>query len=258
MHKTSRILHITPPVESYLQVAGAYEAPRGKDFPLHHHETWELVYYRAGQIRCQVGEDFYQSEAGMILLTPPHILHAEYAHTAYANFFVSIDVPAQHSWPLMLLDDQRQTFGHIFEALVREWRGQAPEREEILCSLVSQLDILLRRGHEDQQLSEGERLVRQAEGLIAEGFHTTITIKEIAQQVGVSPSYLRTQFASLRGYSPMDALQATRLREALRLLQTSSSGLESIASMCGYNSASHLSRYIKHATGKRPGMLRKR
>lgn len=258
MHKTSQILHITPPAEWYIKTAGAYEAPQGKDFPLHHHTTWELVYYRSGQILCQVGDDYYQSEPGMILLTPPYTLHSEQATMAYTNFFVAIDVPAEYPWPRILLDDQKRTFEHIFDAMVYEWRGQSFERERLLGLLVSQLDILLRRMHATQQLPEAEKLVRQVESLIAERFHTSITIKEIAQEVGVSPSYLRTQFAQLRGYSPMHTLQAIRLREAIRLLENSSSNLESIATMCGYDSASHLSRYIRRSTGKSPGMLRKR
>ena len=54
----------------------------------------------------------------------------------------------------------------------------------------------------------------------------------------------------------MDYLQALRVRSALGMLRNGDAGLETIADACGYDSASHLSRHIKRATGVSPGALR--
>jgi AraC-like DNA-binding protein len=42
------------------------------------------------------------------------------------------------------------------------------------------------------------------------------------------------------------------VRHALNLLRTSDITIEAVALQCGYDSASHLSRHIKRATGKAP------
>ena len=47
------------------------------------------------------------------------------------------------------------------------------------------------------------------------------------------------------------------MRRAVSLLHSSTLTLEAIASMCAYDSASHLSRMVKRAAGKSPGALRR-
>jgi AraC-like DNA-binding protein len=252
MHETPHLLHKTP-----LRVnnAGAYEAPAGRHFPPHQHRSWELVYYRAGNIRCTIGGAAYDTQPGVLLLTPPNTVHAEEARTAYANFYLAIDAPASLPWPRRCLDDADRTLGRLCGALVREWGGQAPDYEEMLTALLEQLAILLRRARQPA-VPDAERLVRQAEGLLAQRFATPLTIGAVAAEVGASPSYLRAQFARLRGRSPLAQLHELRLRHALGLLRTSTLTLDVIADLCGYHSASHLSRHVKRRFGVPPGALR--
>lgn len=250
MHETPRRLG--------LEHAGQYEARQGEDFPPHRHSTWELIYYRAGRIACPVGSELFESRPGMVLLTPPWTTHAEYARTAYANYFLVVDAPTRAPWPRVCFDDADRTLGTLFAAVAREWQGQAADRDGMLALLLAQLDILLRREQEQRRLSAGERLVREAERIMEERSAASITIGEIAGEVGVCPSSLRAQFARRRGRSPRSYLHALRVQRALALIRTSSLTLEEISGLCGYDSASHLSRHVKRATGTSPGALRER
>jgi AraC-like DNA-binding protein len=256
MHDTLHSLHKTPRMPLQIIFAGPYSAPVGKHFPPHQHTSWEVVYYRSGRIPCPVGNEHFESQPGMLLLTPPYMIHAEYAVEAYSNFFIAINAPARHPWPRMLLDDERHTFGNLCAAIVDEWTGQGYDREEMLSLLVNQLDILLLRTRTQPWHSEAERIVREAERLMTEHFTDSLTIRNIAKELGVSTSYLRAQFVRLRGHPPLAHLHTVRLQQALLLLRNSDASLEVIARVCGYDSASHLSRYVKRATGKSPGSLR--
>ncbi len=256
MHETMQLLHKTPDARIRLIGAGAYQAPTGVDFPPHQHHTWELVYYRNGYIQCPVGHEQYSSQPGMLLLTPPHTVHAEIAVTAYSNYYIAVDAPADHPWGRRCYDDQDRNLESICRAMVREWGGRSPDRETMLELLLCQLDILLRRARSQQQISDGESVVRAAERLLEERFASEITIEQAAREIGVSPSNLRALFARLRGNSPLAHLHAVRLRRATEFLRNSSLTLERIAALCGYDSASHLSRHVKRATGKSPGALR--
>lgn len=162
------------------------------------------------------------------------------------------------AWPHIAFDDREGTLGHLFGALAREWSAPLnPERGELLGLLVRHLDIALCRKAQEPPDRSAEWLVREAERLFEARLADPPTVKELATELAVAPSTLRTHFARLRGYSPTCHLQQLRLGRALELIRSSSLNLEEIAGLCGYYSASHLSRNIKKATGRSPGHFRR-
>jgi AraC-like DNA-binding protein len=256
MHKAPRLLHASPGSSLRLLGASTYRAAAGQDFPRHWHSAWEITYYKAGQIGCTIGETLYLVEPGMILMTPPDTPHTEHAWTAYENIYFSVDAPADQPWPREYRDDASGSTAAICSAVLREHSGRGQGRDAMLAALLMQLDILLRRANERFDLTASERLVRDAEHLIEERWSARVTIAEVAREVGSSPSHLRAEFARLRGYSPLAYLHSARLRHSLAMLRTSTLTLDAVATVCGYDSASHLSRHVKRATGKSPGALR--
>ena len=56
MHQTPEKMHTQKDGVPRLIGIGSYEASRGRSFPLHDHDCWELVYYRRGHIEVPVGE----------------------------------------------------------------------------------------------------------------------------------------------------------------------------------------------------------
>ena len=243
-------------MELQLVGAGQYEAECGHDFPLHVHTTWEIVLYRAGSIQTVVGTESYATASGMIVATPPGVPHAEYALTSYANYYLGIQAPVHTPWPRTCMDDADQQLAHVCRSLVIEWNAQRTDRVTMLNLLLQQLDLLLRRAAGTPHPSISEKLVTNAERYMQEQYHRPLSIGEIAAELGVSPSTLRLHFVRVRGDTPMVALQRLRAQRACELLRTSDLTLEAIARVCGYDSASHLSRQIKKFTGARPGMLR--
>lgn len=256
MHTSSECLHKALRARLRLENAGPHDAPKGKDFPPHRHRSWELIYYRDGLVDSVVGGEIHPGRPGVVLTIPPGIVHAEQASAAYSNFWIQIEAPGRLPWPKVCYDDEHGTFGHVYAAVVREWQGRALGREAMLTLLVDQLDLLLRRAHERAHLSEGERLVREAERLLQERSGGPVRINEIAREIGISSSSLCAQFVRRRGRPPMAFLQDLRVQHALALIQNSNAPLEAIAGACGYDSTSHLSRHVKRATGKSPGSLR--
>ena len=255
MHDLTRIMHKTALEPMSVMLAGRVEFARGQQVRSHHHTTWELVYYLEGQIQCVVEERSYEARPGVLLAIPPHTAHYELSLTPWACYYIEIVAPPQQPWPRQY-DDASGAFGSLCSLLVNEWGRQQPEREAMLSTLVTQIDILLRRTHAAWQLCAAERLVREAERCLEERFEKRITVNEVAREVGVSETYLRRQFMRRRGRTPLDYLHSLRLQHALALIGNSDLSLEVIATISGYDSASHLSRYVKRATGKSPGSLR--
>ncbi len=83
-------------------------------------------------------------------------------------------------------------------------------------------------------------------------------IADVAREIGISPSGLRSLFSRHRAGTPMAYLQAIRVQHALGIIRNSNLSLEAVAHACGYDSASHLSRHVKRVTGQSPGTLRGR
>jgi AraC-like DNA-binding protein len=240
MHKSLRLLG-----------AGVHTAPAGKDYPMHAHTSWELVYYVRGRITCPVGEETYAATPGTVLLTPPSTWHAEQSRTGYANRFLQVDAAAVHPWPRLCYDDADHTLGRVFDALVRE-----NDSDELRALLLSELDLRLRRAAAAPPTTPAQQLVIEAERIFEERFASGLRITQVAADLGISPSGLRAAFTRLRNTSPQAALQAVRLRHALSHIRNSTLPLQAIADLTGYHSVSHLTRHIKAATGSPPGALR--
>jgi AraC-like DNA-binding protein len=190
------------------------------------------------------------------IVTPPHTIHYESVPTAWSCHCLAIDAPAQHPWPSVYRDDASRTFSGLCELVIREWAGQEARRDEMLSALMTQVDILLRRSYEQRLFSAAELVVREAERRLGENYAKGPRIRMLARELGVSQSYLRAQFARLRGRSPQAYLQTVRIQHAIALIRNSDVALEAIAEQCGYDSASHMSRYIRQATGRTPGSFR--
>lgn len=254
MHRTRNELHKTPNPLFGFTSAGEWNARKGKHFPPHTHTYWEIVYYRSGNIGAMIGDELFEVSPRTVLITPPQTLHSEIAHTAYSNFYIGIDAPAEFPWPRVCFDSDGDDFHRICAAIVKEWSASRLQRAAMLSSLLNQLVIMIQRAAE--QVSPAEALVRRAEQIINQNFAARPLIKDIAQEVGASVSSLRAHFSQVRKCSPMDHLHSVRVRHALSLLETSTLTLDVIAEMCGYHSSSHLSRHVKMVTSYSPGVFR--
>ncbi|WP_161606271.1 helix-turn-helix transcriptional regulator [Microlunatus speluncae] len=240
--------------------AGAHVAGPGQDFPLHSHGSWEVVYYASGRARCPIGDETYDGVPGTILATPPATPHAELTVTGYANRYIQLDAPPDRAWPRASFDDGAGSLGRLFDAITHEFLRPAPDRDRdrdrMLALLTEQLDLQLRRAAAERSVGVAEQTVAAAEWLIEQRFADRLRVADLCVELSCSPSALRSYFGRLRGISPRAYLRSVRLRHALGYLRNSTLTLQKIATLCGYDSVSHLSRHIKAETGTSPGTLR--
>ncbi|MDR3707782.1 MAG: AraC family transcriptional regulator [Capsulimonadaceae bacterium] len=256
MHEAHKIVHKSPSELIEFCGGGSYSAAKGEDFPPHKHSVWELVYYRSGHIRCPVGITQYAGVPGLLLITPPQTVHAEIASTAYSNYFVQLIAHFDPGWPVAVHDDPSLGLQPLFAAIARELTGNHPYRPDLLALLGAQLNLILRRARLQTTATPAEALVMRAEAIMEERFRSSLRIADVAAEIGCSPSALRAYFATCRQSTPRAYLQDVRLRNAVAFLRNSSLTVQAVADQCGFDSASHLSRCIKKATGASPGRLR--
>jgi len=257
MHGSVTTLHESPS----LIYCGTFRGERGYLFPAHQHSSWELVYYRRGRARAPIGDRLHNAVPGVLLATPPRTIHSERAVTAYENIYAGIAAEPLHPWPEVTFDDADESIGRLMGVLAREAAAQRPDAVELTTLLVAELDLLLRRGGPGAGPCGGDEggagLVGAASRYIDERYAEPVRLAQLARDLGSSPSSLRARFRRARGCTPRDYLASVRLRHALEHLRDSSLTLDVIARLTGYDSASHLSRHVKAATGSTPGALRR-
>lgn len=87
--------------------------------------------------------------------------------------------------------------------------------------------------------------------------HETITVKQMADQVHLSPSRFTVVFKERYGVSPFQYLMRLRVERAMELLRAKTYSITQIAEYCGFNNIQHFSRTFREITGQTPSAYRK-
>lgn len=103
-----------------------------------------------------------------------------------------------------------------------------------------------------------QRLVAQAERLLAEGVTGAPEMPAIARRLGMAYSHFRREFRRQTGLPPQRYYNQVRLERARRLLGAGDLPLKAIAEQLGYSSAYHFSWAFKRHFGVAPGHWRRR
>ena len=120
--------------------------------------------------------------------------------------------------------------------------------------IIDRLTVEVMDSHSE---SGSERQISYAVTRLATKLNSKISIQDIAEDLGVSPSYLSRIFKRKVGLSPHEFLLYRRLERAKILLLNTQLSIERIAEESGFNSHSHLTRYFSDYMGMPPSKYRK-
>ncbi|MDQ1912679.1 AraC family transcriptional regulator [Paenibacillus sp. GD4] len=120
--------------------------------------------------------------------------------------------------------------------------------------LLTELELLQhKRRHKTNDL-----LMQQAFRYLQTHACRPFSMKQLAADLGMSPSQLTRRFQSAYGVGPAAYVTTLRLEEAKRLLLETEDTLEAIAFQCGYESGSYLCRIFTAKTGLNPSLFRQK
>ncbi len=105
---------------------------------------------------------------------------------------------------------------------------------------------------EAADLARSEDPVEKARQYMDDNFRESLTLEQIAEVAGISPSYFCRRFKSKLGESPITYLRNLRIARASYLLEHTSLQLAEITSQSGFFSISYFCREFKKATGISP------
>ncbi|MFC4993636.1 substrate-binding domain-containing protein [Rubritalea tangerina] len=105
--------------------------------------------------------------------------------------------------------------------------------------------------------AKSDSLVNQAITIITERCdHETLSVRDIAKELGVSYSQLRQKFSQATGRTVRSEIVRVRVERIKDLLTTTSLSLDDIARNMGYSSTSEFSRFVQREIGTSPRRFR--
>lgn len=256
----------------------------------HSHQEYEIYFFHSGSCRYLIKNQIYDLEPGDILLMDGKALHKPIVSTEeeYIRSVVHfspywIESVLKELNALYLLD----VFRKLQHCFIRTKENQQSKKlEELIC----RLDELFRMSNEDSAQAETEMKVLLIQILITinkmglvnsyrqpdkkdekidyvenivtfiqEHYMEKLTIDSIAKSLNLSKSYLSHLFKEMTGFTVMEYVMATRLTQAKYMLALErDKPLKDVAYECGFESASHFSRYFRQKVGVTPKDYRKK
>lgn len=165
-------------------------------------------------------------------------------------------------YPLALLKgyDDTGTLHTIITELHRQLQNNTDEAEhQVMQNLIlAQFLIELSRQRSRKYYTEsGSKYVRKALTYLTNHFDQDIKIKDIANEIEISPAYLQRLFKDQTGKTLIDKMNELRIEKAKILLETSSLPIPDIAVSVGFNNRQHFTYTFLKLVGCSPALFRK-
>ena len=129
-----------------------------------------------------------------------------------------------------------------------------------LCQSIAQVEKLhremvadyTRRSASVKKQTIDSRPVLQCMDYIHWNMHKRITVRELAEHVGLTPSYLSVLFKEKTGLSVSEYIRQNKVEAAKNMLRYTKLGYAEIAATLSFSSQSHMARLVRQNTGMTP------
>lgn len=255
------------------------------------HDSNEFILLHGGNCRFLVGNQFYYLQPGDLLMLDGNIVHKAYVFgdpLAYERSVLRF--PTAWIQPLLqelqveevmslFNESEKGMIRHFpkkgeaqIEGMIRDieniWAGEEGENTplenaKMKLMLVKLLIFLYeskdsRINKEDTQRDEKTKMVEKISNYLFANFSESITIDDVAYEVGLTKSYMSHLFKDITGNTVMNYLMNYRLSQARNMLiERPNESIREISADCGFKSEAHFSRFFKKNIGETPSEYRK-
>lgn len=242
----------------------------------HYHDYVELYYLVSGSRYYFIKDKTYRVRPGELVTVCPYDIHATAAtdQGAYERVLITFkkDFVAQFSRAfgvdifssisegsrvVTLSRSEQRWLEATLDALIEAHSSSGASSEAFVKNALVGILILLgkksaRGDDEILKMPAGAMLVSRVSRYISTNFAEKISLRSIADEFFVSPSYLSRTFSRITGMTITAHINAVRIKEAERLLLTANASVLTIAERVGFSSQTHFERVFKSVTHTRP------
>jgi AraC-like DNA-binding protein len=249
----------------------------------HYHDAYEILYLISGDCYYFIGDRTYQVAGGTLLFMDIHEMHKlvnsgcnmyERVTLLFKKEFLQhFCTGGQHEELLELFKSDYRALKmtgkdqyfieQLFQKMIQEGKKQARGYEQYQQILLVELLLYLNRKLFDSRVAplvESNRTHKKVLDIVNyvnQHYMEPLKLCEISRQFDISSSYLCRTFKESTGFSFIEYINNTRIKEARDLLVDSSFNVTEIAGMVGFDNTSHFGRTFKLMMGISPLSFRK-
>lgn len=248
----------------------------------HYHSTYEIYFLLAGQRTYFIKDRTYFISPGDLVFINKLEVHktsdiGEPGHERIVINFSERFIGAEHPYfdPALLgafqhpshvfsLKLQEQIFVQtLMNKLSQELKERPTGYETYVKLLLAELLLYASRMAERKEApaaphaSPLHRKISEIVRYINDHFHETMTLPSISERFYMSPYYLSRAFKEVTGFTFVEYVNTTRIKEAQRLLKETELKIIEIAEKVGFDNIAHFGRMFKKLTRLTPLEYRK-
>ncbi|MFC4304996.1 helix-turn-helix domain-containing protein [Cohnella boryungensis] len=239
----------------------------------HFHPYYELYFLLSGTRHYFVEDSIYNVDEGDLVLIGKNQLHRTFVagHPGHERIVMHIDdrfvrdVVGTHAELLLssferttpivrLHEDERDRLQLLAKRMLDELLERPPGYELALKQAIVDILLLAARSacngqpQEPSYVSPLHRKMSDIVRFLKANYCDTIRIEELAERFYISPYYMSRSFKEATGFTVIDYLNLTRVKEAQRLLRESHLSVTEIAARTGFDNFSHFGKTFKKIT----------
>jgi AraC-like DNA-binding protein len=147
---------------------------------------------------------------------------------------------------------------HAFTTLSDRARSEAHGCQQLLAVSALEIIVGILNGVQRQRTNNHiQEIVRRAKAAMESSADETPTINDLAEELGLSPSYFYQVFKEHTGLPPHQYRLQWQMSRAKELLQHSDASVKQIAHAAMFHSVYQFSKAFKKKTGMTPGQYRR-
>lgn len=268
-----------------VSTVGYEEIAAGESYPTHGHADGYYFSLEQGRVLNEYqllyiteGEGLFKSthiketslkEGDLFLLFPGewHSYHP-LNHVGWKSYWIGFKginmdmrvsneflTPEKAIYHVGFSEDIVRLYRTAYDAAIKE----AAYSQQLLAGIVNHLIGMMYSLERNIILNKDQShvdMVNRAQLRIREELESSLTIQQIAQDLGVSYSNFRKLFKEYTGISPALYQQDLKLQRAKELLSTTNLSIKEIAYQLNFESPDYFSAKFKIKTGRKPSELR--
>ena len=247
---------------------------------LHQHDAWELYYVIQGSGTRMAGDMLQPFSAGDAVLIPPSMHHYwEYVPSSADRCIHYLMVAFSHSFVVRCIEVfpelrnrlagltfpvKALKFGLESSRIIRKMLLQMNDMDDLgrLCGMFRLLPVIFNSSDhilagKPMQIERDVRRMQQICAYVMAHYVHTISLDEVAAEVGMNRSAFCSYFKRCKGMTFSQFVTQYRLNTACELLKHSQKQISEICFAVGFNDVPHFNRVFKESQGVTPKEYRK-
>ena len=229
------------------------------------HGFAKLLFVIDGRGRLEADDVFYELSPENPVYIPARVAHriTDQPGKPLSLYVVCINLesiplsiqPLIEQTPLTLMRTRRQTlrWHEQFRTLLYEQMMERTDRSIVILEIVLWMLLQVSRYTSPAQEEETSRdRIRTYSREMEHSFYQEQTLKEVAEQSGMSERRFSQLFREVNGCSWLSLLRKLRINHACLLLKETDHSATAIAYECGFSDLSNFYRAFKKQTGQAP------